>query len=826
MIAYSGFILNNGNWFFTGTSFSTPLLAGLFAVLRSSFGQSFVDLNSIIYPLGNLIDSPFNNVTVGDNDSGRGAPFFSAADTTGAGGTFDLVTGWGSINGKQMQDKLASVLYPQSLYFAIAKNSFSKAEVGSGASFQEAFWLVLEGVAASENVGTPVVDCPLFSSSSGISVTIGPRQLESKLDSNVPQRILYPCTVTFSNPPADIFPAPGSDPVASTMSGQVTVTPSSGAEVPLSCLGSVEFVGAADPYFANMAPDGNTPWYFSEDLRVFTVTPGINENPINSPGAPQLNPASATTLNAAAGYSYCQQLVTWLTNNFGNPSAPDPFALLPNQSNALTAASSVTPTSFDSSTGKSDINYNFALARVRTNQSTGSNAVKVFFRLFATQSTDTDYDTTTTYTTVSGEPTAGTGNSTIPFFATGNYGSNNDYSTQSVNNKPITGSSASWTYFGCFLDYNDPGNKVGGKEIQSFLPSGHHCLVAEISYQDTPIVSVGGLLASPANSDKLAQRNLEVIYSDNPGGPETHLVPQIFDLRPTSSAALQGSDDDSVVEGWPDELQIEWGNIEPGSTANIYWPSIDPAEVIKLSKTLYATHQLSVSKTEPNTITCTVPPAGFTYIPIPTNPENIAGLLTVQLPQGIVQGQEFLVTIRRLRTRELPSITKPRIKSLGKTATRITKNDSPRPNTAWRNVTGSFAIQIPVSYPGEMLPVERDIQSIMAWRLNQMQPDDRWYKVLQRYLGYVNDRVKGLAGKDLPIIPSPLGAPNTGGYWGQGPDGGNGGDCSCVCHWHRRRHGKPCGRCGCWKEHVEPAECGCSCHRHHRGLGCNECQCD
>jgi hypothetical protein len=128
--------------------------------------------------------------------------------------------------------------------------------------------------------------------------------------------------------------------------------------------------------------------------------------------------------------------------------------------------------------------------------------------------------------------------------------------------------------------------KLDLRQSSPILTGTHHCSVAEISFRDTPIATVASQTASPSNSDKLAQRNLSVIYSDNPGGPETHLVPQTFDPRPSFTT----TGDPTKTMELPDELQIEWGNTEPGSTASIYWPQVNVPEVLALSKKLYSTH--------------------------------------------------------------------------------------------------------------------------------------------------------------------------------------------------------------------------------------------
>ncbi|HTW70600.1 MAG TPA: hypothetical protein VME47_11990 [Acetobacteraceae bacterium] len=133
---------------------------------------------------------------------------------------------------------------------------------------------------------------------------------------------------------------------------------------------------------------------------MFTITAGSPDSFINGVGSPpQLTPASASTLEPSAGFNFIGQLITYLNDNYSVPTAAgnDPLdTVLPEQAGALTGDSSVTPV--DPNTGA--INYNFAIARVRLKASFGSPAaqgVKVFFRLFLTQSNDTDYQPTTTY---------------------------------------------------------------------------------------------------------------------------------------------------------------------------------------------------------------------------------------------------------------------------------------------------------------------------------------------------------------------------------------------------------------------------------------------
>ena len=225
----------------------------------------------------------------------------------------------------------------------------------------------------------------------------------------------------------------------------------------------------------------------------------------------------------------------------------------------------------------------------------------------------------------------------------------------------------------------------------------------------------------------------------------------------------------------PDELMIDWGNAPVWSTCTVYWPAVQAADVISLAKRLYPTHQLSPVAGDPFTFTMPVT-NGFTFVPIPSGTgSNFAGLVTLQLPFGIVKGQMYLITVRCIATRSyqpteapppppVPQIERPITSSQLSSDSFVKVNNgkavAPLPVSKvinWRYTAGMFAIRIPVTNAAPMLPIERNIQAIIAWRLNGMATSDRWYNVMQRYLTYLNRIVDGLGGGGLPVIASPIG---------------------------------------------------------------------
>jgi len=801
---------------YEGTSCVAPLYAGLYAVVCSALGVQLGFLNTILYQLGaaqhanpTMANPVFNDIQTGNNDSvdtpqnlstvpalagvplssfPQDAPYFKA------GKGWDACTGWGSINGLNLLNAIAAQMYTRTFYFQMGKNTYGWDEVINNSSYPDTFYLVLEGFTPNQlgstkpSFATGAGHGGDFNNLSGVTLSIGSAIHEQAALHNTPQRILFPCGVNFgAMPDPGLFPLPPATgpnvyPLTATISIQ-------GQSLPLAATAAFELVGGADPYFSNTDQQAGNVFYLSQDLRVFTVTPGIYAAPIAGPASlgtpPTLQDHDHTQLDTGGAYQYIQDLLNYLDDNY---SEADAFSLLPDQSSALIGDSSVTPTTVDPANppgnnlpGKPFINYTFAVARVRLSgfpgAGTGSN-VSVFFRLFATETSDTDFQPTWTYpsnppTGNPAEPLLGTGSPpvTIPFFATGNYdGSSavdyhvqNDYPTTgtSVNSKPINvGLQPSIsTYFGCYLNIYSPDNtiNIGGKAtpVSALLPGTHHCVVAQIAYAGAPIVNTNGTTWSPENSDKLAQRNLQITASDNPGPASAHRVPQTFDVRPSGALSTAAG----ALLDYPDELMIDWGDTPVGSVASIYWPQVKAPDVLALATRIYSTHQLSAA--DANTVRCTVPD-GFTCVPIPPGSgENYAGLFTVDLPAGVRAGQSFTITVRRIATRRPDA---GRDVAAGTTAAAGPAAEKTMLN--WRYITGTFAVQIPVTTANTMLPQEETTLAIMRWRLEQMTPPNRWIPVLKRYIGLIEGRIRGLGRNPKSIKPSP---------WGYEPHGLTGG---------------------------------------------------
>lgn len=646
------------------------------------------------------------------------------------------------------------------LAFWVDKNTFGKDEVQdvintSAGKWEKAFWLVVEGYSHTSfnalHVTVPLPTGP-FANIPGITISQNPTiEFENGANPDAQQRIRIAFDITFTNAVLTHFPSSGSqtfelDAFIATDGNKVATTDASTL---------FELVAGADPYFTNIDPTQKNVFYLSQDLRVFTATPAKNSNPV--PGGPAF-----TNDSPAGAFGYVQDLLTYLNTNFKDTAGPDPFnSVLPAQGDAFQQDSSVTPFTFDFSHFPAISvfnNYNFAIARVRMRGSSGpagkAQNVRVLFRMWSTETPDTDYQPSSTYpfnadaTGNPGSPQVGAGHITLPFFATGNLGSNTDYNVGGANNQDIeieSGHDTIWKYYGCFLNLYDSTNIIDGNQVQAWLNGTHHCIVAQIAFDNTPIF-IG---ANPEASDKLAQRNLQVTHSDNPGPASTHRIPQTFDVRPSAVV----SRNDQV-----DELMIDWGAIPKGSVASIYWPQVQASDVLMLATMLYPSHSLTA--TDNHTIACKVT-GGITYIPIPMGSgENFAGLFTVDLPTTVVTGQEFNIVVRRVgRKGKVTKTPPPQINAKPTERQVAAKVDASRQLSQWRYVIGTFQVKIPVTTSEVMLFPEENTLAIMKWRLQQMVPTSRWYLVLKRYIQFISDRIKGLGGNPDAIPPSPNGAP-------------------------------------------------------------------
>jgi hypothetical protein len=186
------------------------------------------------------------------------------------------------------------------------------------------------------------------------------------------------------------------------------------------------------------------------------------------------------------------------------------------------------------------------------------------------------------------------------------------------------------------------------KSVQNLIRGKHQCLVAEIRFGD-PIP----LGATPAANENLSQRNLAIVESDNPGPEDAHTIAHTFELRTT----LRKSEREFVntdghlqrfnlrpIESAFDELMIVWGGVPEDAEATLYLPALRADDIIAAASLRYGPPR--IEKVDERTIRCRI--GDITYVPLPAiGPTQVAGLLTIVLPQTVKTGQNFRVILRQ-----------------------------------------------------------------------------------------------------------------------------------------------------------------------------------
>jgi hypothetical protein len=656
-------------------------------------------------------------------------------------------------------------LATQDCFFIVDRSTVGRGEVdamiklhGPPAVIDDAVYVVVEGFSADDlgglNAGNasappikPSIPDPLATFSVEFS---GPVIAEDfALPSSTIQRFTFPFKFVFLND--SVFAAA---PLPVTLNTSLTA-----AGTTVSSSARIMLLNAPNPYILHGDPAHGDQWYLSVDIRVFQMvadgTTKMFEESIPSSG----NPDDLAT-------SFITNVIHNLNNH--KPKLGPAFDGLPQleQPAELTLA----PTD-----GTNPV-YNFALARVRfqdLNQDMSN--VRLFFRMWAAQQTNATYNTKTLYrskTNLNGDliPVFGYEADeimSIPFFAEKRTDATQFPMThqtdqpnfqQTITHDPKGGRVD--TYFGCWLDINQPdkliypSRLIGGNpvnlpdgpyqnmgplvSIQQLIKSAHQCLIAEISFPGVNIPSN----ADPSTSDKLAQRNLAFVHVPNPGVASSRIAAQPFEIKP-SAIVLK-------PDRKPDELMIDWGDIPDGSMATFYLPQVAAARTLKWADQLYTTHRLT--QVDPHTIQCST--GGVTYIPVPQGAgAAFVGLMTVELPPGIRNGDAFAVVVRQITTEAGYKTTnnipvQVRSGKQAKLASAVVSPDF----VAWRRISGVFRLTILVSNKQALLPQEEKFLSILRWILKGTPVQSRWYPVLNRYVEQVGWLVQGLGGDPELVI--------------------------------------------------------------------------
>lgn len=416
----------------------------------------------------------------------------------------------------------------------------------------------------------------------------------------------------------------------------------SGVSAPLTDSAWIQLVKAANPFMLDLANGNETHW-LSSDIRVFTVVAGESRLGHSLPDNATPNQARSYLQNVLSSLSVAE------------------FESLP----FAQAESQLSP--FATTTVSNKNVYNFAITRVRLNgQAVAADNVRVFFRIFTTQTTAAlTFRRTGGATPIDGTPTAGykqTGGAnpialpgetaggdewlSFPMFAAERTASP-DSQSDGNNVKPITpvpGSEVT-TFFGALIDNNLdtppylPPAPGGGTAVSpaSLLMDAHQCLVAQIEFSGTPIPDS----ARPSTSDKLAQRNIAMSGIANPGIDASRMAVHTFEIEATPTPITD--------EYLPDELLLDWQQSVPEDTfVAIYIPTWEAAQVIELADRFYPSHELYALDTH----TVAVPGGGVRYVPVPRHLKRQTGVFSVHFPLGVTKGQRYDVSVRQITYRE------------------------------------------------------------------------------------------------------------------------------------------------------------------------------
>nr|WP_281723014.1 galactose oxidase early set domain-containing protein [Nitrosomonas nitrosa] len=617
------------------------------------------------------------------------------------------------------------------------RSTFSKEEVdalggGGQATFNNAIYVQFDGFIHTELMSTPSFTVEWVDTNAPVpntDFTLIPAGRLQEVNPGFPdisQRITFPFHVRFRN--LNTY-------AGFTDTRLMRVTFSLGQH---RCSQTLDLTYNPNPYMIDINAAENNPAWLSTDVRVFSIVMGETKF------------GDITQLDSPI--QFIRQCLDKLNNPANNGNALFE-SLSTSASLELASHFFVLPV------------LNYAIARVRYRATTTTaQRVKCFFRMFNVQATGLEYNPNTTYRRTAISPntvpligTAGGEIVSIPFFASERVETVQDQpnatsmasqlldTTYEIRNIAPNPTGAEVTvYFGCWLDINqskkriplNPGTSDGPwpeascRSIQELTRGRHMCVVSEIFFEPDP-TQAG---ETPDSSDNLSQRNLAILHSDNPGGPDSHTVMHTFEIKPSelffdfkalSGGTASASHLTAVSRQFRlDELIFRWHNLPRESEVTIYFSDIDTADIQALS--MFRRSPLACEVVDKHTLKMIV--AGATWIPIPGGRNvNIPALLSIKLPDTVVYGQEYHVSIHQVSGRG------------GK-------------------IIGSCEFRIPVSKAELILDDEIRNLSVFKHVLTTIPTDNRWYPLMQRYVHHFELKVNALGGNAGSIHPNPNGS--------------------------------------------------------------------
>ena len=643
---------------------------------------------------------------------------------------------------------------PHSSYVIGNQDTFSTSQAAVNLTFSKAVYVVYDGFQPRE-VGAPGAPLPAITFSIGgnpvatITATNPQVFLEAPAGaSDVPQRISIAYDIVFTN--MSPFPtAPGAETTAMMQVKLNYTVGGTSVAATDQTTAALLLVNQPSPFMVDIDPTIHppgpaNPYWLSTDTRVFRI---------------KQNDSIASVQQQADPFAFIKGLVgtfNALPNDGNHPF----LTQLSQDENASSSQLELSPT-----LGGTPV-FNYAVAKIRYKGNVPAQNVSVFFRAFKTMVSSLDYDHTSGPTgnyrrsgnTAGSVPLLGIQTNeiaSIPFFAKARV----DTATTSMTAQtedPINtqisfqgNATDEVAYCGVWLDINDinnqrfpqaPTSDPGGIDgpyqgtrltIQQLVTGLHYCLVAEVFFWP-PGTTTDPIPASstPASSDRLAQRNLSLDSSGNPGWPSTHTVLHTFLVKPSTMALDRQFSDAASREFFigPDELMIQWGDVPRAAQVTLFFPEIKADEILTLSA--LRQHPAVLTKVDDNTISVRV--TDVTFIPLPARRAgNLAGLLTIVLPDGVRAGRVFKISVQQCSGIAIPRRA--------------------------RRMLGAFQFNITVNTDAEILPTAIRNLSILRYIQQTIPTANRWYPIFVRWLSALAAKVAGLGVDPTQIPPSPTG---------------------------------------------------------------------
>jgi hypothetical protein len=620
------------------------------------------------------------------------------------------------------------------------RSTFSEEEVqalggGSNATFASALYVDYDGFLSDELTGTPVPS--LEWAGGGGSVPSNQVRLQyagrftevNPPHPDVPTRITYAFDVIF-----ETMGGYSGWPDRRAIDVRFTLGPHVGTT-------QIDLTKSPNPYMTDVDPARNNPHWLSTDVRVFKVRPNQTR--------------FGATLNQSGNgpWDYLATVLNRMKAGQESFNAIDHDGPSTTLDGAYMSGMPPAPT------------FNFAIARVRYRAiTTAATNVRCFFRLCNVAATGLAFDTNTVYRSTPGPnpvPLLGVAGGqlvSIPFFfaqrnasVTGQAGAapmstqplDTTFDVQTIT--PVSSGAEVSVYFGCYLDINTPTKRfplappddgpfadAASLPIRDLLRSWHNCLVAEILVSSDPTRPGAG----PSDSDNLAQRNLAIVGLENPGFAVSRTAMHTFEIapsmlakgepvinptRPGESVALLTAV--RLPPPYPDELFFDWHNLPHDAQVTLYFSDITVAEI----------EAMLVSRISPPAFTALdertirFRVGDCAWLPLPGGRVvRIPALLSVALPEGIVEGQVYRATVRQVN---------------GRTG----------------RIVGSFTLEMPVS-KAAFLRAEAERQfSFMGHIVGTLAYGDRWRPLIERLVQYLGARVDALGGDSRKVDPNPDG---------------------------------------------------------------------